>query len=393
MRVVIAGLSGVFPLGGVFWDYFHYVQGFTDLGHEVLYVEDAGGWHYDPSVSDYVPSGEYSANWIARQVSSCLPAQENNWFLRDSMGTTFGAEPSAVLEFIHTADLFLNVSGASALSLDRFPRARTVYLDSDPMYTQSVIEQARNGDDPDLRRRLEVIESHDVRVSFGENIGQADCLVPAAPFDWLPTRQPVLTDVLAPYRVPVTERRRVLTTIGTWEPSSRPIMIGGRPYYGKRHEFSRFTQLPERSPLPLELAMPVDLSPPGLVEQGWRVTDPAVVSASADGYLQYLAGSFAEWSVAKHAYAASRSGWFSGRTANYLALGVPAIVQDTGYSRFLPTGSGIHAFSTEDEALAGIEDVAAHYERNCDAALEIAREHFDAKTVLARLLDEVFATP
>ena len=96
--------------------------------------------------------------------------------------------------------------------------------------------------------------------------------------------------------------------------------------------------------------------------------------------------------MAKHAYVASNSGWFSGRTALYLALGVPAIVQDTGFSRFLPTGSGLHAFSTEEEALAGIEDVAADYERNCDAALEIAHEYFDARKVLSKLLDDAFST-
>jgi hypothetical protein len=139
--------------------------------------------------------------------------------------------------------------------------------------------------------------------------------------------------------------------------------------------------------------MPADLSPPGLVEQGWRIADPAAVSASAESYLRYLANSFAEWSVAKHAYVASRSGWFSGRTAVYLALGVPAIVQDTGFSRFLPTGEGLFTFSTPDEALAAIEEVAANYERHSAAALEIAHEHFDAKRVLTRLIDDVFSSP
>jgi hypothetical protein len=393
MRIVVAGLSAMFPLGGVFWDYFQYVQGFADLGHEVLYVEDTGIWYYDPSVGDYVQSGEHSAGWLERQISQCLPAQQNNWYLRDAAGVTYGAEASTVLEFCRTADLFLNVSGASAMSPDVFSRARAVYIDSDPMYTQVVIARAQqHSDDRALQQRLEIIDSHDVRLSFGENIGQDDCLVPAAPFDWLPTRQPVLINVLAPYRVPATERSRVLTTIGTWEPSTQPIMIEGRPYYGKRHEFLRFSRLPERSPLPFELAMPVDLSPPGIVEQGWGVTDPAVISASAESYLRYLGSSFAEWSVAKHAYVASRSGWFSGRTAVYLALGIPAIVQDTGFSRFLPTGEGLFAFSTPDEALAAIEEVAANYEWHCAAALEIAQEHFDARRVLTRLIDDVFSS-
>ena len=228
MRVVIAGLTGMFPLGGVFWDYFQYLEGLTELGHDALYVEDAAIWYYNPSVADYVQSGEYSAGWIRQQVSKCLPAQQNNWFLRDAAGVTYGADASTVLEFCRTADLFLNVSGASALSLDELPRARTVYIDSDPMYTQAIIARAQlNGDDLPLQKRLRIIESHDVKLSFGENIGLEGCLVPAPPFDWIPTRQPVLTSVLEPYRVPVSERSRVLTTIGTWEPSTQPIFVGG----------------------------------------------------------------------------------------------------------------------------------------------------------------------
>ena len=124
-----------------------------------------------------------------------------------------------------------------------------------------------------------------------------------------------------------------------------------------------------------------------LLAHGWLLRDGSEVSGDPWVYRNYLAASAGEWSVAKNAYVASRSGWFSCRTACYLALGVPAVVQDTGFTRFIPSGEGVIAFNTLDQAAAGIEQLRSNPARHAAAAIEIAQECFDSGKVLTRLLD------
>jgi hypothetical protein len=111
------------------------------------------------------------------------------------------------------------------------------------------------------------------------------------------------------------------------------------------------------------------------------------ISTSLWGYRDFIRSSKAEFAIAKHAYVSRRSGWFSDRTECYLAAGRPALVQDTGWSAHLPSGSGLIGFSTVEEALAGLEALERDYATHAGRAAEIAREHFDAKAVLPRFLD------
>jgi hypothetical protein len=111
------------------------------------------------------------------------------------------------------------------------------------------------------------------------------------------------------------------------------------------------------------------------------------VSRSLDDYRAFVQHSKAEFGVAKHTYVQTRSGWFSDRTECYLASGRPAVVQDTGWSAHLPAGEGLLAFSTPEDALAGIDAVNSDYGRHSTRAREIAAAHFDANVVLPRLLE------
>jgi hypothetical protein len=131
---------------------------------------------------------------------------------------------------------------------------------------------------------------------------------------------------------------------------------------------------------------PADL----LRHRGWRLVDPATVCPDLESYRRYVCGSKAEWSVAKNAYVQGEAGWFSCRSACYLAAGRPVVVQDTGFSSVLPVGEGLVAFSTFAEAVEGIRAVDADYDRHSRAAAEIARSHFDSGVVLTRLLEDVF---
>jgi hypothetical protein len=157
--------------------------------------------------------------------------------------------------------------------------------------------------------------------------------------------------------------------------------VGGN----KDQEFVRFIDLPSRTPQHFELAIngPQTL----LREHGWSTVDAMGISRSLWDYREFIQRSKAEFGVAKHTYVATRSGWFSDRTECYLASGRPAVVQDTGWSSHLPAGEGLLAFSTPDEALAGIDAVNGDYARHARRAREIAAEHFAAERVLPPLLD------
>jgi hypothetical protein len=132
---------------------------------------------------------------------------------------------------------------------------------------------------------------------------------------------------------------------------------------------------------------PLDL----LAQHGWSPIEAMSVSKSLWDYRDFIQDSKAEFGVAKHAYVSRRSGWFSDRTACYLAAGRPALVQDTGWSAHLPSGCGLVGFATVDEALAGLESVQCDYAAHAGRAGEIAREHFDASRVLPPFLEAACA--
>ena len=392
-RIVVTGLAATYPYGGVFFDYLQYALGFAALGHDVLYLEDTGKWCYSPSQGTFVERGDDNARHLGEAIHRFAPSLGDRWSFRDATGRVFGRSTDEVHAFCRQADLFLHVS-ASCWMREEYFAARTVgFIDSDPMYTQSSVPDYLAGTaDEDAADRIEMLRRHDVFFTFAENIHGEDCVIPRGLFDWIPTRQPIVIDAFEPHRVPVGQRRKALTTVASWKPTEDGPVVAGRPYSGKSVEFERFVDLPRRSRLPLELALsgayPSDL----LVSHGWRLRDAYPVSRDPATYCRYLADSLGEWSVAKNAYVASRSGWFSCRSACYLALGVPVIVQDTGFGRALPTGNGILSFSNIDEAAAALEALADDPEGHAAAARQIASEHFDARVVLGRLLEQAMSS-
>jgi hypothetical protein len=389
LRIAVTGLAATYPFGGVFWDYVQYPLGFHRLGHDVLYVEDTGQWCYDPTLETFVEDGSRNAAYLERALGDLDPALASAWFYRDAAGSTYGRSWEEVVAFCRSADLFLHISASCWMRDEYFAAKRVAFVDSDPMFTQASVPDYEAGTvDDESRGRVEVLRRHDVFFTFAENIAGADCRVPDALFDWIPTRQPVVLVEFDAATRASAERRSVLTTVASWEATEGARVVEGIEYGGKGVEFERFIELPRRSPLPLELAMAGRAPAERLRAHGWQLRDGYEVSRDPWVYRDYLADSFAEWSIAKHAYVASRSGWFSCRTACYLALGVPAIVQDTGFNGAIPTGVGLLTFRTLDEAQDAIEQIAAEPERHSEAARAIAEECFDSDKVLTRLLEE-----
>lgn len=390
MRIVVTGYAATFPYGGVFWDYLQYVLGFHQLGHDVLYLEDTGKWCYKPEEATFVETGEENAKRLADNIKTYMPELVDKWSFRDGSDNVFGMPGDKAIEFCRTADLFIHLSASCVMRDEYFEAGRVAFVDSDPMYTQAKLAPARNPESPDHASALEHVKwlrRHDVFLSFGENVGQADCLIPCELINWRPTRQPITIDRFVDHQVPVEKRRPTLNTVASWNPHEVSVQIAGKTFGGKSMEFERFIDLPTKLALPVELAISGNVPRDLLVDHGWNPIDALPVSGEPGVYRDYLANATGEFSVAKHAYVASNSGWFSCRTACYLALGVPAVVQDTGFTRHIPSGAGVFAFTNENEAIAGVEAIVSDSGKQAKAAFELAREYFDASKVLKRFID------
>jgi hypothetical protein len=119
---------------------------------------------------------------------------------------------------------------------------------------------------------------------------------------------------------------------------------------------------------------------------GWSLVNPWEVAASPAAYRAYIAGSRAEISCPKPIFTKLNTGWFSDRSACYLASGRPVLAQETGFSESLPTGEGLLAFRTMEEAVQGVKEIDAHYEQHMSAARRLAEEFLDSRRCLPRML-------
>jgi glycosyltransferase involved in cell wall biosynthesis len=185
---------------------------------------------------------------------------------------------------------------------------------------------------------------------------------------------------------------RCFTTIATWENKGKNIEFDGANYLWSKHtNFLRFLDLPRhRSDTCFEMAMlPPDTSVQRQVESaGWRLVDPRPVSADMANYQAFIAGSRGEFTVAKDIYVRPNSGWFSDRAVCYLAAGRPVVTMRTGFTSYCPAGRGVFDYATQEEALAAIDAVAAHYSAHSRAAREVAGDIFAAERVIDALLKE-----
>ena len=216
-----------------------------------------------------------------------------------------------------------------------------------------------------------------VRSPLGANIGTPANTIPTSGFPWHKTWQPVIIDLWHSDTPPAGER---FTPVMTWKIESFTDVDGNKDI-----EFRKFIDLPRRTSHQFQLAVngPHRL----LREHGWDTVNAMDVSRSLWDYRAFIQGSRAEFGVAKHAYVSYCSGWFSDRNECYLAAERPALVQGTGWSAHLPTGNGLLRFSNCEEAIEGLDRIAADWTLHSKRASEIAREHFDAHTVLPRFLE------
>lgn len=385
--IIVTGLACTYPVGGVFWDYVQYLLGFLRLGHDCYYLEDSGKWTFDCVAQTFTADASRNVEWLTAQLAAVDPELARRFCVRDAGNTFWGLDAAALDAVVKRADLFLNVSCNCQVRDEYLGIPVKALLDSDPLYTQEHVPPYADGtlDEP-TTWSIDQLRKHDIFFSFGENIGKPGCLVPSAVFDWRPTRQPIVLGCWDPARPP---ERPVFNTVMSWQPAERGPLVAGVQYGGKDCEFRKLMGLPRKTGVALELAIGGGEPPREELEaHGWRVVDGWSVSRDPFVYRDYLSSGLGEFSTAKNAYVASRSGWFSCRSACYMALGRPVVVQDTGFTDFIPTGEGVLAFSDEAGALAGLEAVRSDWTRHARAARRLAEQEFDSAKVLGRLLAE-----
>jgi hypothetical protein len=252
-----------------------------------------------------------------------------------------------------------------------------VLVDGEPGFTQIKMEKAR--------RQALSLPHYDHHFSHGANIGTPASSAPGGGVSWDHIFSPVVLDE---FRCAAPVAGSAFTTIMNWQ-SHLPIEFDGVLYGQKDVEFQKFIDLPKRTTARLEVALAGRAPQERLTVSGWHLQDAQTITRSYTSFRDYIRSSLGEFSICKSIFVETRTGWFSDRSAAYLASGRPVILQDTGFSAHLPCGLGLYAISSVEEAAAAIESVSSNLEANSRAAREIASDHLSTSRVLPRLLKKV----
>ena len=382
-KLLVLGFMGGCPVAGVIWQHLHYIVGLQRLGHEVWYVEDGSRYPYDPEAFTITEDFSYAARLLERLSREY--GFENRWCFCARYGDeprTAGLDLGGLQRLYRTCDAALNVCGSHELNDDLRQIPRLIYVESDPGVEQIKIDLGEAA-------TRDYLAAHDVLFTFGEAVGSERFPVPLHGLSWLPTRQPVVTDFWQTGGAP--EADAVYTSICNWSTSGKKDIEwrGSNYLWSKSLEFLKFVEAPRRCGEKFELA--TDIKNAGekqrFEENDWRLTDPHALSIDWDRYRTYIRGSKGEFTVAKDQYTRLHTGWFSDRSACYLASGRPVITQETGFTEFYGGKEGLLAFRTMDDIVAAAASIRADYARHSRAASDIAREYFEAEKVLGSLLE------
>jgi hypothetical protein len=374
---IVAGYCVGNPVGGHVLSILHWIVGLRKLGYEVVFAE-----HYEwsnacwnPQTNTRSDDPSYGIAELRRQLDR---VGVEKWCYVDVNGTYRGLTKNEMVALCQTSDVLLNLW--TVTWLDEFAECRRrIFIDTDPGFTQFAMSPVPSRSVVGYASPLDFHE----RFTYGTRIGQPDCPVPTHGLSWLPARPPVALELLPAH---FSSDGRYFTTVMSWT-VRQPVVYHGIEYGQKDVEFWRIADLPRRVGPVFEIAVAGEAAPRDrIAAAGWRLSDPRRVAATPWTYRDYIAQSRGEFSVAVNLEVKARTGWFSDRTAAYLASGKPVIVQDTGFSEELPCGEGLFAFRTIDEAANAVEEIARDYRRHCVAARRLAEEYFEVTRVLSNIL-------
>lgn len=381
---VVAGAVANKPgNAGEAWVRMTWVLGLERLGLEAYFVEqvdpatcaDAVGEPCDPADSVHRVHFDRVTNEFGLAGRSALVTSDGD--------PVSGLDPGELADLAADADLLVNVSGHLTLPPFMTGVPRRAFVDLDPGFTQLWHAEGIGG-------RL---DGHTSFFTVGTNLGVDGCAIPTGGLEWLPILPPVLMDEWSGpsgIRSSVAEPR--FTTIASWRGAFGPLQRHGVRLGVKAHRFREYLDLPRRAAGRFEIALHIDPADyadlDSLRAHDWSVVDPREAVPDPTRYRGYIRSSDAELSAAQEMYVETRCGWFSDRTAHYLAAGRPALVEDTGVSD-LPTDLGLVTFRTLDEAVAGAERIGRDYAEHSEAARALAERHLDSNVVLSGFLDRI----
>jgi hypothetical protein len=368
LKILLSGMVAGDPhQGGATWAVLQYLASLRSLGHEVMLVEPIS------QTNSLDPDGE-----VVSYFRSLPLLDDKAALLVQGTDDTVGLSFAQISKFAASADLLLNISGM--LRDERLLGAIPVraFLDLDPGFNQV---WQMTGEDMGF-------ELHTHHVTVGLGLGDENCPIPTCGREWIHTLPPVALDLWPAAGAPPDDA--AFTTVGHWR-SYGSICHEGLHYGQRAHSLRELIELPRLSEGRFQLALGIhpdeesDLA--ALRACGWELLDPLSVAGTPEAYARFVHGSKAELSIAKSGYVVSRSGWFSDRSACYLASGRPVVAQETGFGPSLPAGQGLLTFESLADAAGAVDEVRSAWWRHSDAARQLAEEHFDGRKVLARLLE------
>ena len=336
-------------------------------GYATLLLAECVGMLHEPDEIDATRDALSGAVALLERSQNCY----GGWNTAPD-GTAHGMPREQLAQICRDCDVYFNLSNVNWIPELQECRRR-VLVDTDPVFTQ-IGAHGLGGP----------FSSYQARFTYGENVHRPGCDMPTGGAQWLPTRQPVVLDL---WTAAPGSAQASFTTVINWS------AYGGHEYLGrwygqKDQEFEPYFSLPRESGASMEIA--VGGAGPEvyarLARGGWRLANALETTRDPWTYQDYLRASRAEFCVAKHAYVSTACGWFSDRSAAYLASGRPVVIQDTGFSAYLPCGMGLLAYRKPEEAVRFVRQLREAYPAHCAAARGLVEEYFDARRVLTDLL-------
>jgi len=370
-RIAFATYFFRYPLGGMVSWALQYLLGMRTSGHDICLLERA-----DYPDAFYCPDRRVMTDDPSSGLQKLVPVLEafdlGKWRLVDRFGRGYGMSDLQFREFFRSADLLIDGGNHGAWLPFVNDGQKTMLIDGEPGYTQIRWEA---GDAKPL--------DFDLYFTNGMLLGTPMSTAPTAGKHWHRVCNPAMPGFFSPAPSP---RGSAWTTIMNWQ-SHKVVEYGGRAYGQKDVEFQKVLDLPARTRFKLSAAISGNAPLDDLNKSGWIVEDAQQVTRTLEAYKDHIHSSRGEFSVCKNVFVALRTGWFSDRSAAFLASGRPVVLQDTGFSEVLPTGEGLLSFGSAEEAASALEAVESNYERHSVKARELAEAYLAADKVLTAMIE------